>query len=216
MRDDLVILNADLLNEIFRRDGRTINDSDGVGVSKHVWRRVLSGVAVRPSSYRAIADVLKVDPPEQLLLTGGVTIDRLRRKGKDNVPVVEPDPTPDRFQDRFLELNLEMVRDPDLLAVYDLEEEPHPTPPIRRGDQQQQGKLHAFTYMFLNVFEIGYAIYEAPRNRDVRGARYRCWYGTLKDFVNKSSRAKRILSRKDSEEVYDAGFLAFAKALIQK
>jgi hypothetical protein len=215
MPDDRVILNADLLNEIFRRDGRTINDSDGVGVCRHVWRKVLSGVAVRRSSYRAIAEVLKVDPPDQLLRTSGVTIDRLRRKGKDNVLVVEPDPTPDRFEERFLELNFEMVRDPDLLAVYDLEEEPHPAPPIRKGDRQQQGKLHAFTYTCLNVFKIGYAIYEAPRNRDVRAPRYRCWYGTLKDFVNKSSRAQKILRRKDSEKVYDAEFLAFAKSLIQ-
>jgi len=126
-----------------------------------------------------------------------------------------PSGGPYRFQKLLLGLNKELLRDPDLWGVYDLDQEPHPTPDIRQGDRQQQGKLHAFAYMCLNVFQTVYAFYEAPRNRDVRGPLYRSWYGTFKDFVNKSSWAQQILSRKDSEVVYDAGFLAYAKSLIE-
>ena len=96
-----------------------------------------------------------------------------------------------------------------------MDPEPHPTFDIRQGDPQQEGKLRAFAYMCLNVFQTVYAFYEAPPNRGVRDPLYRSWKGTMKDFVNKSSFAQKILSRNDSEEVYDAGFLAFAKSLIK-
>jgi transcriptional regulator with XRE-family HTH domain len=109
------------------------------------------------------------------------------------------------FQESFLDLNKETLKDPSLLEVYDLGKEPHP-----------KDKLHAFAYMCLNVFEIGYSLYEAPHNRDVCDPLYKSWYDTLEDFVNNSSWAQNILSRKDSKKVYNAGFLAFAKALIQK
>jgi transcriptional regulator with XRE-family HTH domain len=89
---------------------------------------------------------------------------------EDDLIMTSPRPGgPYRFQKLLLELNKELLRDPDLWGVYDLDQEPHPTPDIRQGDRQQQGKLHAFAYMCLNVFQTVYAFYEAPRNRDVRG-----------------------------------------------
>jgi len=167
-----------------------------------------------------VADVLEVKEDDLIMPVDGDT----RELG--DPPPAGPGPAtgdlgrlpsggPYRFQKLLLGLNKELLRDPDLWGVYDLDQEPHPTPDIRQGDRQQQGKLHAFAYMCLNVFQTVYAFYEAPRNRDVRGPLYRSWYGTFKDFVNKSSWAQQILSRKDSEVVYDAGFLAYAKSLIE-
>ena len=157
-----------------------------------------------------VAKMLDVQPEDDLLVSSPPHIPE-----PDSGPDAEPVATPDRFLKLLLELNKELVRDPDLWGVYDLDQEPHPTPDIKQGDRQLQGKLHAFAYMFLNVFQTVYAFYEAQGKRGVRDAHYNSWYGTFKDFVNKSSWAQRILSRKDSEVVYDAGFLAFAKSLIE-
>ena len=112
---------------------------------------------------KRVADILDVQ--EDDLLVPSPPPNEKPESGPD----AEPGATPDRFLKLLMELNKELVRDPDLWGVYDLDQEPHPTPDIRQGDRQQQGKLHAFAYMCLNVFQTVYAFYEAPRNRDVRG-----------------------------------------------
>ena len=173
-------------------------------ISKRTLENAESGRDVLIATLATIARVLGTDVRD-LMITSGT---------KTPEPAL-PGATPDRFEKLLLELNRELVRDPDLWGVYDLDQEPHPTPDIKQGDRQLQGKLHAFAYMFLNVFQTVYAFYEAQGKRGVRDAHYNSWYGTFKDFVNKSSWAQRILLRKDSEVVYDAGFLAYAKSLIQ-
>jgi len=210
MADGLETLNAELIRRLLEEEGLTLFQLEkrgGGGVAKNVWRRVLAGKPVRRSSRVAIASYLKVEQSSLLLLDRKATLEMVRGRSvvpppkPDSVPDAAPRATPDRFETLFSELNTDALQDPELLGVYDLDPEPHP-----------KDKLHVFAYKCLNAFENGYELY---KDRDVRDPLYKSWYNTLKDFVNKSSWAQNILLRKDSEEVYDAGFLAFAKSLIQ-
>ena len=116
------------------------------------------------------------------------------------------------FQKLLLEVNKELLRDPELWGAYDS----HPMAKIKRDDPHHKAKLEAFTYMFLNVFQIVCAYSEDPRNRDPGDSTfYAAWQGTCKDFLNDSCLAREVLLRPDSELVYDARFLAVAKSLMK-
>jgi hypothetical protein len=90
MANDLLVLSADLLKEIFRREGLTlyfiakVYDDEGRGVSKNVWRKALAGEPVRRSSYLAIADYLKVVPPDLLLPDRRATYEMVRPTKSDS------------------------------------------------------------------------------------------------------------------------------------
>jgi hypothetical protein len=115
------------------------------------------------------------------------------------------------FQKLLLELNKELVRDPELWGVYDS----HAMARVKSEDPAHRAKLEAFAYMFLNVFQVVF-VFLADR---VAGASphekafFKAWEGTLRDFVQDSSLAREILSREDSELVYEPSFLALAKSL---
>jgi hypothetical protein len=116
------------------------------------------------------------------------------------------------FQKLLLEMNKEMVRDPELWGVYDS----HSMAQIKRDDPAHKAKLEAFAYMALNILQIVF-VYAAEGISASAPERafFSAWEGTLKDFVCDSSLAREILSRPDAELVYEANFLAHAKSLIK-
>jgi hypothetical protein len=116
------------------------------------------------------------------------------------------------FQKLLLEMNKELVRDPELWGVYDA----HPMAQIKRDDPAHQAKLEAFTYLILNMHNIVFLYSsEGGSTSDSEQAFFAAYEGTHKDFVSSSSLAKDILSRRDSELVYEPRFLAHAKSLSQ-
>ncbi len=114
------------------------------------------------------------------------------------------------FQKLLLELNKELVRDPELWGVYDS----HAMAQVNRDDPSHRAKLEAFVYMFLNVFQIVFVfVAEGLSTGRHQSAFFDAWDGTLRDFVCDSSLAREILSRKDSELVYEPAFLTHARSL---
>jgi hypothetical protein len=115
------------------------------------------------------------------------------------------------FQKLLLEMNKELVRDPELWGVYDS----HPMAHVHRDEPIHTAKLEAFAYMMLNIFQIVF-VYSAEKVRTSAPERafFAAWEGTLKDFVCGSSLAREILfSRPDSGLIYDQRFLDHAKSL---
>lgn len=117
------------------------------------------------------------------------------------------------FQKLLLELNKELIRDPELWGVYDS----HRMAAVRRDDPAHVTKLEAYVYMKLNILQIVHA-YMRDRGMLSRGEAdlFSSWVGTCRDFVNDSCIVRGILGRKDTAEVYDAPFLTFLNELIEK
>lgn len=123
------------------------------------------------------------------------------------------------FQKLLLEVNKEMVRDPELWGIYDLASpgrEPHPMSLLNRDDPRHVAKLEAFAYMFLNVIQVVFAYFDdggAPTPTEE--AIWHAWQGTADDLVNHSALVQCLLTRDDADQVFDARFLAWILPLIR-
>jgi hypothetical protein len=116
------------------------------------------------------------------------------------------------FQKLLLDLNKEMVRDPELWGVYDSQ----PMAQVKRDEPAHRAKLEAFAYMMLNIFDIVYIFsIEELGERAIEKGYFAAWNGTLRDFVRDSSLAKDLLSRPVAKLVFDPRFLKHAKSFIQ-
>jgi hypothetical protein len=115
------------------------------------------------------------------------------------------------FQKLLLELNKELIRDPELWGVYDS----HPLAQTKRDDPLHKAKLEGFVYMKLNILQIVFAFHSTwqATARDSIGDM--AWHGTAVDFVNDSRLAREVILRPDSAMVYDPRFLAYLKSLIK-
>lgn len=79
-----VLLNADLLGEIFRREGHVLKDfedspvhTNKSTVAKGTWERAMNGERIRRNSWLEIARYLRIDPPDLLLEETGATFERI-------------------------------------------------------------------------------------------------------------------------------------------
>ena len=79
-----VLLNAELLDELFRREGHVLKDFEDSPVHKNkstvakgTWERAVNGERVRRNSWLEIARYLRVDPPDLLLEETGATFDTI-------------------------------------------------------------------------------------------------------------------------------------------
>ena len=79
-----VLLNVDLLGEIFRREGHVLKDfEDSPGhknksaVAKGTWERAKNGDRIRRNSWLEIARYLRIDPPDLLLNETGATYEMI-------------------------------------------------------------------------------------------------------------------------------------------
>jgi hypothetical protein len=89
MEDGLETLKADLIRGLLKKAGLTLFQLQKLrdsGVSINVWRKVLKGKPVRPTSRVKIAEFLKVDPSTLLLLDEKA---RTQPEGKDQ-PSLRP------------------------------------------------------------------------------------------------------------------------------
>jgi hypothetical protein len=109
-------------------------------------------------------------------------------------------------QKMLLELNRQLIADPQLWSIYD----DHPiraAPEFDASSQQFQGKLEAFAYLYLNMFEI--VLFEA-RESSKRGERDppSLWLKFFHFTVARSSIVRTILEGPDSNQLYNPVLLA--------
>ncbi len=97
------------------------------------------------------------------------------------------------FQKLLLELDKELIRDPELWSVYDN----HPMGQVRRDEPAHKAKLEAFAYMWLNVFHIVFVFMaEGAGATDPDQEYFGAFRGTMQDFVCSSSLARDSLARR--------------------
>jgi RNA polymerase sigma factor (sigma-70 family) len=79
-----VLLNADLLKKIFRREGHVLKDfedspvhNNKSTVAKGTWERAIKGEKVRRNSWLEIARYLRITPPDLLLEEMGATFEMI-------------------------------------------------------------------------------------------------------------------------------------------
>jgi hypothetical protein len=106
----------------------------------------------------------------------------------------------------LLELDKQLISDPRLWALFD----DHPVAGAIKNelaDPLLAGKLEAFAYMTLNVFEILLAVH--PGVNDARGDReYDTWCRFFNDTLTKASVLRRMLEDPAVRSLYGAELLA--------
>ncbi len=117
------------------------------------------------------------------------------------------------FQKLLLDVDKELLRDPELWGVYD-NHAMHSLAEQKRDDPHHQAKLEAFAYMFLNIFEIVNAFTEDWGKRDAAAEGFfKSLHGTCKDFYSNSELARKLLSKENATSIFDPRFMAYIESM---
>jgi len=120
--------------------------------------------------------------------------------------------TRNEFQKLTLEIQKELIRDPELYAVYD----DHPMVLRRQQNPELYYRLEAFAYMVLNVFDTVFCFYgDSKKLTKSENRSFQMWHGLLADFLRKSSIARTILDRSETREVYTESFFLMATSIVR-
>ena len=109
------------------------------------------------------------------------------------------------FQRLTLEVNKEVIRDPELDA-FDHQGEPRPPKKV---------KLEALAYIYMNMFELVYEYYHpfAADQTAQDEKEWRVWQEVMKSTVKDSAALRDVINAKDSPLIYSDDFYKFIKGL---
>lgn len=115
----------------------------------------------------------------------------------------------------ILEIDKMLVQYPELWAVYD-EHEMSKNDSINK-DSIKRGRLEAFVYAHLNIFELVFEFYHS----DVAKMSYRdmkyweAWEKYIKGFITDSSIARQIINSPEAKNIYPEPFMSYMESSMQ-
>ncbi|HWN09161.1 MAG TPA: hypothetical protein VNO50_07845 [Pyrinomonadaceae bacterium] len=107
------------------------------------------------------------------------------------------------FQKLLIDVDKTLVENPQLWAIYDA------YPASGALTDIEKGRLRAFAYMLLNVFECVFAFYgDSPRLTKAENESFEAWKGFLKNTLQDSSFARELLANPKLRLIYHSKLIA--------